>query len=273
MSKRCAICKTPWDQTELFEGVYDNEMIMVCKDCAREESVPILRKPTKEQLSQADKRYSVRERMERMSGMHQTNTQLSKEQKVVQRNLGKLKMPEPKQTHPDVLDNFYWTLNMARRRKKMTINQLSNQTGVSVLLIDAIEKGKIPTDFEQIFTNLESYFGIKLLKHHKSQINYVINSEEENELIEEVKNKISHAKTFDEETELEDVDRLRRQRGKKLKDIQDGNLDFSKRENLNTITLNDLVDMKKKREQRKIRQNIQEKTEDLFGEDLELEDA
>ncbi len=272
MSKRCAICKTPWDQTNLFEGVYENEMIMVCADCAREENIPIIRKPTSEQLEKAEIRYSVRERMERLSGMNKPK-RLNREQKIVQSNLGKLKMPEPKQKNDSVLDNYYWTLNMARRRKKMTINQVSQQTGISSVVINSIERGQIPIDFQEVFFKLETYFRIKLLKFHKSKVNYVLNSEEENDLIEEVKTNISKAEIFDEEKELEDVDKLRKERAEKLKKLKNGKLDFSKRKSLNSLTLNDLVDMKKNREKEKVRQRIQEQTEDLFGEDLELDEA
>ena len=108
LSKRCKICKKPNDIVELFEGIFDNEMIMVCESCADEEKIPILKKPSRSQLDVADKRYSVRERMERMSGMADRRSELSKDQLIVQNNINLLKQVPVKETHEDVVDNYYW---------------------------------------------------------------------------------------------------------------------------------------------------------------------
>lgn len=271
MSKRCTICKTPDFEVDLFEGVYDNEMVMICESCAKDYSVPLIKKPTVEQLKRADKRYSVRERMERMSGLNKETTELSPEQRVVQGNLNRLRMPEPKQTNPDVVDNYYWLLNISRRRKKMTINQLANQIEIPVEIIEAIEKGKIPKDYEILFPKLEGFFDIKLLKYHKHKVNYIRTKEEEEEVIKKVKQKIIHTEERDGE-EYKDLDNLRKTKEKRMRDIQEGNFDFSKRKNIDDITLNDLMEMKKNKEKAKKRQKIQEDTAEMFGESLELDD-
>jgi hypothetical protein len=41
MERVCAICKTSEFETELFEGIYDDEIVLVCKDCSRDEHIPI----------------------------------------------------------------------------------------------------------------------------------------------------------------------------------------------------------------------------------------
>ena len=265
--KRCVICKKPWDIIDLYEGIYDNEMVMVCEECATEEKIPMLRKPSTEQLKQADKRYSVRERMEKMSGMHKLRSSVSTEQRTVQNNLNKLRMPDPKQTHEEVLDNYYWTLNMARRRKKMTISQVATQTSIPVEVIEVIEKGKIPTDFEQIFVRLEDYFGIKLLKHHKSKIHFKTRDDEAN-ILEEVEMRMN-TQTVDNEEDFEELDKL--QKRAKLRELEAGELDLSRQEKIDDITLNDLVELKKEKEKKENKQKLRQQTEDLLGDDIDIE--
>ena len=268
-NKRCVICKKPWEITELYEGIYDNQMIMVCEECANEEKIPRLRKPSQDQLKLADKRYSVRERMENMSGMNKYRTGLGKDQQVVQKNLSKLRTPEPKQKHEQVVDNYYWALNIARRRKKMTINQLSVKTQIPIEIIEAIEKGKIPKDFEQIFVKLEDFFRIKLLKHHKSRVHYILPEDEEKEILNEVKQKMETTRIIDEDTEFKELDE--RQKQSKLREITEGELNISNRKELDEITLNDLVELKRQKEKKEKQEKLRKQTEELLGDDLEIE--
>lgn len=268
-NKRCVICKKPWEIIDLYEGIYDNQMVMVCEECASEEKIPRLRKPSPEQLQLADKRYSVRERMEKMSGMSKHRTEVGKDQQVLQKNLTKLRMPDPKQQHDDVLDNYYWTLNMARRRLKMTINQVARQTQVPVEVLKAIEKGKIPDGFEQTFIILESFFEIKLLKHHKQKVHYVRPADEEADIIEQVRQKMDTTRVIDEDPEYSEIDQ--RQKEAKLKEIEEGEMNFSNTEKLSNITLNDLVELKRQKEKKKKQQKLRQQTEDLLGDDLEIE--
>jgi ribosome-binding protein aMBF1 (putative translation factor) len=140
IEKKCVLCGITERETTLYEGIYDREMIFVCQNCAREERIPVIKKPSIEQLKDANKFYSVRERMEKMSGMRRIRTNIGEDQQIVLRNLIKLRMPEPKQKHEDVEDNYYWEINMARRRRKMTTNQLAKETGISLEIIEKSRK-------------------------------------------------------------------------------------------------------------------------------------
>ena len=102
---RCKICKKTGEETTLYPGVHMSEMINICEDCAEDQKIPIIKKPTYSQLTQADKTYSVRERLDRMSG-RRDSTEISSDQLTTQRNLARLKMPKTKQNHPEILDNF-----------------------------------------------------------------------------------------------------------------------------------------------------------------------
>ena len=259
---RCTFCKRTAEEVELYEGILDGSMAMVCSECAEKEEVPLIRKPSQDQLKKAEKRYSVRERMERLSG-HRETTEISPDQSVVQRNLSKLRMPEKKEKHGDVVDDYYWKLNMARRRKKLTLNQLSEKIGIEAEIIESIEKGRIPEDFEEIFYKLENFFGIKLLKAHSQKINFIRNKDNEEEILREVRKKMDE-KAIEHSGELTN-------KNEKLERIRHGEFDFSKREELQNVTLNDLVEMKRAREKKEAGLKKREKIDSLVGDDIDLD--
>lgn len=258
---RCTICKKDSDEVRLFEGILKAEMVMVCKECSETEGIPLVLKPSEEQLQKADERYSVRERMERLSGRKDT-TEISNDQIVTQGNLSKLRIPPKKQYHEEVLDNYYWTLNIARRRKKLSVNQLAGLIKIEANILQSIEKGKIPENFNEIFLKLESFLGIKLLKNHKPQVRFVRTKDEEQEIFKSVREKMGQEKsdksTFEEKQEI-------------MERIAKGEIDFSKRESLQDVNLNDLVEMKKAREKKKVKRKIQIQTDAMLGDDIDLD--
>ncbi|MFH1452261.1 MAG: helix-turn-helix domain-containing protein [archaeon] len=263
---RCKFCKKESDQAILLEGIYDSEMIICCAECAEKEGVPLIRKPSTEQLNKAEERYSVRERMEYMSGMRD-KTEISGEQLKIQGDIARLKMPEKKQYHEDVLENYYWTLNMARRRKKLSIKQLANLTQIDKHIIEEIERGKIPKDFEEIFLKLESFLGIKLLKSHKPKVKFRRTIEEEREILKKVREKMENPQDEEDEEDEETIE----QKKEKLERISRGEIDFSNPEDIENVTLSDLVEMKRQRERKEIQRKKRIQTDAMLGDDLELD--
>ncbi|MFH1290964.1 MAG: hypothetical protein ABIH79_00195 [archaeon] len=258
---RCTICKRESDEVRLFEGILKAEMVMVCKECSETEGIPLIRKPSEEQLQKADERYSVRERMERISGIRDT-TEISNDQIITQGNLAKLRAPPKKQYNDDVLDNYYWTLNIARRRKKLSIGQLAGLIKIDANILQSIEKGKIPENFQEIFLKLESFLGIQLLKNHKPQVHFVRTRDEEQEIFKSVREKMEHAKS-DKTTHKE--------KEEAIEQIAKGEFDFSRRDSLQEVTLNDLIEMKKSRENKKVKRKIQIQTDAMLGDDIDLD--
>lgn len=265
---RCAICKQTSDETKLFEGIFKSEMINICKECAESEGIPIIQKPSETQLNKANERYTVRERMEIMSGMRDT-TEISKDQTITQGNLAKLRIPPKKQYHEDILDNYYWTLNIARRRKKLTINQLAEQTQIDSQTIKEIEKGKIPEDFETIFAKLELFLDVKLLKNHKAKTHFIRPTKNETDkILKEVQEKMGLPnldKPKNKEKELKN-------KKEQLEKLSKGEIDFSRKEDISNVTLNDLVEMKKQREQKLSKTKSKAQEEAMLGDDLELDE-
>ena len=247
----CAICKKTPEETTLYPGIRSAEMINICEECAEDQGIPIIRKPSLSQLNQADKNYSVRERLDRMSG-RRDSTEISGDQMVTQRNLSKLRMPKPKQEHPDVLENYYWEVNMARRRAKMTTSQLARKIDTSSYKIQSIEKGALPEDFKEIFLKLEALLGIHILKSHNNQINFTRKSpDREKEILASVQSKMDSPEIESSEEKIDMTETK-----------------MSRREDLENVTLNDLVDRKRAKEKHQQRA----KQDEMLGDDLDLDE-
>lgn len=255
----CTICKKTQEETSLYSGIQATKMVNVCEECAEDQKIPIIRKPSHSQLARADKTYSVRERLDRMSGRHD-ETDISHEQVATQRNLAKLKMPRPKQSHPDTLDNYYWTLNMARRRAKMTTSQLSKKIQTEPHIIQEIEKGILPKEFKEIFLKLEALLGINLLKVRPQEISFTRkNRDKEGEILKAVEEKMKNP-----EDELEDLEEIEEAEEK----IDLAEVKLSRRKDLENVTLSDLVDRKRARE--KYKQKM--KQDEMMGDDIDVEE-
>ena len=102
---RCTVCKKTSDETKLYSGILEADMVMICEDCAEDYKVPIIKKPSTSQLDRIDQKYSVRERMEVMAGMRE-RIPISEDLMSAQGNLAKLRAPMKKQLHEIAYMNF-----------------------------------------------------------------------------------------------------------------------------------------------------------------------
>lgn len=260
---RCAICEKTEDETYLFDGVGRQGIIKVCKDCAEEENIPILKKPKVENIEN-ERKLTVRERMERMSGMTKKK---DREQLIANKNLNRLKIPPKKQTSNKLVDNYDWDLKMYRRRKKISLKQLSEKTQVSEKDLENFEKGQLPENFERIAERIEIGTGLKLLNRSRQEVNFIMpekKEDKEKEILNNVKQKMKEMKEDDFAEYVHEIDEevnKKNLKEEKLKKLEKGELDLSKRKDVQDITLSDLQKMKKEREEA-----------DMFGEDIELED-
>ena len=264
---RCTICKKTSDEVELFNGILESEMVNICEECAEDQKVPIIKKPSQSQLNKANKRYSVRERMEIMSGVRD-KTEISEDQIVTQGNLARLKAPPKKQTHEDVLDNYYWTLSMARRRKKLTLGYLANKMGVDSSVIRDIEKGILPKDFKVLFMKLESFLGIKLLKREAQKVNFTRrNRDAELEILKSVQNKIKQREELGDEYEESPME----EEEVSVEDEAEEDLDITDKKKLSKITISDLLGRKRRKEAREKKKQEQQEADAMMGDDIDLE--
>jgi ribosome-binding protein aMBF1 (putative translation factor) len=275
----CEICKRIGIENDAVKVIWEGEVVNSCKTCALREGMPIVKKATQEQVDASNVHYSVRERMERMSNRKPT---IIREQAITHKNLARLNFPTVRQNHEDLIENYDWTLRTARRRKKLSIAQLALTSGLIPEDIQKLESGQIVNNLEPIATRLENTLGIVLLKKTSklAQARYV---KKENEMIQgnltmaddkiidlpKTEKKSLLKKLFSrkkKEEVKEDTVELKAEdivpeKKEIFEKIASGKMDFSKRRNVEQITLKDLAEMKKRKEKG-----------EMFGSELEVEE-
>jgi len=174
----CYLCGISDKETVLYEGIHRLKgVINVCRKCYFKDKIPLVEK--KEiNLKKINSKESVRERLLRIS---HANIEEKKTEKIdyhsgdiqlrdiVERNLKKdflegTKFPE------DLIDNFNWVIMRKRRSLKITKNKMAEVIFEPVFLIENLEKGIVPKDYEQLIHKVEGYLGIKIFKNKK--LNY-----------------------------------------------------------------------------------------------------
>lgn len=281
---KCFICGKSEEEVALFDGVSEFGVRKVCYRCSEREGVALIKKPTREQLEQAQKRLSVREMMEKMSSPQQKI--MVKDQMIAHKNLAKLKFPGMKQEHGDLVHNYDWVLKQARRHEKMTIDQLAQRAQVDKKQIESLEAGELFPGFEAVASSVERILDIKILKANVPVTKLAKNVQEKKEIenkteqsiLDSVRQKmkrhmflVKKAKEegvdYYEDVETKhdtiDVDEIVKQKAEEkkkrydqlAKEIESDKFDFSRRENLENITLSDLADLKKLRKEKESLEN------------------
>ncbi len=261
---RCKICSLSDKETTIFEGIYEGEISPICENCAESENIPLIRKPSENQIVSSESSQSVRERLERMSLGTRT---LSEDQKVANKNLAKIKFPKEKQHSELLIDNYYWAIKMARRRKKISIEQLSKSTAIQEQTLEELEIGQLPPNFEEAMKKLELVLDVRLLREHELAPRFILPEQDVQErILAETEEKIHAVERGEIPEEIPE------EKKQKLAEIKKGNFDFSKKENIENITLADLQEMKRKRDLKEKFEKEKQEHENLFGDDLEFEE-
>ncbi|MEM4605897.1 MAG: hypothetical protein QW103_02600 [Candidatus Pacearchaeota archaeon] len=178
---KCRVCERGFSEDQVFEGIFEDKIDYICKNCLVKENVPLIKKPKK--AEEETKKLSVSERIERLSTKHEKK---EKEPYISHINLAKLKFPPKKEESSDLVDNYYWLIQHSRRKMKMTKTQVAEKLTIPLQVIDSLEKGQIPKNFHEYIDRLESFFKINLWKK-KAREKYFKN---EKEIVEEIKEKV-----------------------------------------------------------------------------------
>ncbi len=107
----------------------------------------------------------VYQRMKRLKGIPEEE---KKESFFVEDKLNKLdnepelEIPEKKKLN--LIEHFHWEIMKNRRRKGLSQKQLAENLGESEIVIQMIEKAKLPENAEILIRKLEQFFQIRLRK-------------------------------------------------------------------------------------------------------------
>ncbi len=155
----CSICGV---DAHLVEAVSDAQIVRVCRFCADKNNLPVIKRPDEFHLDEVDKRKSVRERLIESNPKMSSKEDDDLKEIVVQN----LKEGE----RDDLVHNFHWHIQHARRMKKISQKQLAESVAEPVVLVEMAEKGKLPDDYSKFVSKLEQFLGIQLFKEVKANV-------------------------------------------------------------------------------------------------------
>ncbi len=154
----CFRCGVSGENGELHNVISNKGIIKLCSHCASMEGLPIIKKPTEEQLNPVYRHVSVKDRLTNMN-----KSQMARD--VSLRDLIDKKFKDRGvQAHPDLIDNFHWTIQQVKRVKRITREQFAKGIGESEANVRMIEQGFLPENDYKIVNKIEGFLGISLRK-------------------------------------------------------------------------------------------------------------
>jgi len=159
MIDRCSLCDI---EAELVEAIGQEEIVRVCNHCAEKNNFPIVRRPSVEQIKAENQSGNIRERLSTSAGI-EIRKPISdlKEDKELKKIVVESVKPGD---YDDLVDNFHWHIQHARRLKKISQKQLGENIAEPEIIIAMAEKKQLPDNYEKVVSKLEQYLGIKLFK-------------------------------------------------------------------------------------------------------------
>jgi ribosome-binding protein aMBF1 (putative translation factor) len=265
--KECYSCGVSEDKAKLYEGVHRAfGVVYVCNNCYFKEKIPLV-DTKKIDISESEKRLSVRERLSLMAGIKpgKSNEEAPKRhvftpediglKDIVEKNIKKGIETGPKSAD-DLIDNWNWIIMRKRRSLKISYSQLADELKEQAVILEALEKGKLPRDYSNLIRKLENFLHVRLFKERRrvdSDELIVESRVPSGILISELKEKTEEKTMFSDNKSL-DVDELNldkvreitgepkdRYNNKKKNEVEDKNLD-----DLTDDEINDLIFGRKK---------------------------
>jgi len=159
---RCERCGITKEEVKIYDAINHGRMINICQRCSILENITTIVKPNSEQLKDSERPVGVFKRMKRIAGI----TNEEKDTLFVEDKLKELEenpiLELPEKESLKLVDHFHWIILKQRRRKGFTHEKLAETIGESIVSLQMIEKGKLPTNPEILLSKLEQFFQIKL---------------------------------------------------------------------------------------------------------------
>jgi len=165
MVERCVRCNINGDEVRLFDAIYEGRMGSLCERCSIIENIPIIKKPDSSQLRDSEKGVGVYPRMKRLAGIKDSKgaETFFIEDKLKELNENPV-LEVPEKDKLNLIEHFHWEIMRNRRRKGLSQKKLAETLGESEIVIQMIEKAKLPENAEQLIKKLEQFFQVKLKK-------------------------------------------------------------------------------------------------------------
>jgi len=163
----CYICGR---ECQLFDVICSKGIMKVCENCSSGEYMPVIKKPSSFKLKESERRQSVHEGLSRAAGVKEGRIPENRELKKQEVSLRELvdknfeSQIDNVKKRDDLINNFHWVLMRVRRLKKITQEQLAKEIEEPITSIKMAERGIIPEGNTKFINKLENYLGIRLFK-------------------------------------------------------------------------------------------------------------
>lgn len=162
--EKCARCSRTEEEVRLFDGIYVTDSVKICERCSIISNIPIIKRPSADQLKDSEKSYIVRERLMKMNHLDNSEKKVKSPYEQLKEIDSKPELEQPEDLVFKLVDNYHWIIQTERRRKGITTKQLADSLGESESAIKLLEKGIIPSGALNLITAIEQFLKIKLVK-------------------------------------------------------------------------------------------------------------
>lgn len=162
----CFKCGVSSEKRELRDAITNHGLVKICERCNEIERLPIVKRPTEEQIntSKNPRQVSVQERLNSMTKKGYIGGKEVTLRDLVDKDFKSKKFEQPS----DLVTNFHWKIQMVRRNRKITREQFSKGIGESEATVRMIEQGFIPGNNPELISKIEKYLNINLRKNPDS---------------------------------------------------------------------------------------------------------
>ncbi len=157
--EECFRCGVSGEKVRLYDAISEKGIVKVCSECASIENFPIIKKPTENQIAESQRQKSVRDMLTGMNRRFIGGREVTLRDLIDKNFKGK-----HIQLHPDLIENFHWTIQRIRRNRKITRRQFAKGIEESEATIRMVEQGYLPDNNYKVINKIESYFGVNLHK-------------------------------------------------------------------------------------------------------------
>lgn len=173
--EECFRCGISEDKATLYKAVHETGIVNICQKCYFKYRLPIIDKKEvnwEEVYKRAP--YVKKEEVELkkdfpLAKEKRTNPEDEKLKEIVKSNFNKNHIDKDKKPE-DLIDNFNWVIMRKRRMMKMTQKELGEKVVESEIILNALEKGVLPSDYISLIRKIESVLGIRLFKSEIKEI-------------------------------------------------------------------------------------------------------
>jgi ribosome-binding protein aMBF1 (putative translation factor) len=170
----CFRCGASGEKVRLYDAISSKKIVKICSECNALEKLPIIRKPTENQIINSQRQKSVRDMLAGMSKGRVAGREMTLRE-LVDKHLKERLARQPS----DLVDNFHWIIQRTRRARKITREQFAKAIGESEATVRILESGILPNNDYRIIKKVENYLGINLYKPESSEFSKIKKSEEQ----------------------------------------------------------------------------------------------